>query len=335
MKILIVKLSSIGDIVHAIPALNLLAESLPEAKIDWLVYVKFSSLIKNQEAINEVKVLSDKKLSTLYDTIRYLQQEEYDLVIDLQGLIKTAVIAKFAGKQALGFANPREKFASFLYDMKFEAEDTITSKKHIIDQNLDLINFFRKEYLNLEASHKVSFGKLGYNFFTETKDKETYSKICIIPSTTWESKFWKAEYWAELLSLLKQKYNSEIYLIGTEHDLPYLEEVISKLRTPFHLVLDKELDELADFFRDMNLIIGVDTGPLHIAAASAYPEVSSGKKILGIYGPTSGSRTGPYGFESLSFDEIYQTQASHKRTIKEDGGTMALIKPEHLLAALN
>jgi len=335
MKILIIKLSSIGDIVHAIPALNLLAESLPEAKIDWLVYEKFLSLIKNQEAINEVKVLPDKKLSTLYDTIRYLQQENYDLVIDLQGLIKTALIAKFAGKQALGFANPREKIASFFYDIKYEAENTITSKKHIIDQNLDLINFFRQEYLGLEASHQVSFGKLGYNFFTETKDKEKYSKLCIIPSTTWESKFWKAEYWAELLSILKKKYNSEIYLLGTENDLSCLEEIISKLKTPFHLVLDRGLDELSDFFRDMNLIIGVDTGPLHIAAASAYPYSSSGKKIIGIYGPTSAARTGPYGFESLSFDEIYQTKASHKRKIKDDGGSMALIKPEHILAILN
>lgn len=335
MKILILKLSSLGDIVHAIPALNLLQESLAEAKIDWLVYKHFAPLLKDQEAINEVKILPDKKLSTLYDTIRYLQQEKYDLVIDLQGLIKTALIARLTGTQVLGFSKPREKLAALFYDMKFEAEDTITNKKHIIDQNLDLINFFREEYLDLKPSHKVDFGKLGYNFFTETKEKETYSKICIIPSTTWESKFWKSDYWAELLSILKQKYNSEIYIIGTEKDLPCIEEIIAKLKVPFHLVLDKALDELADFFREMNLIIGVDTGPLHIAAASAYPESSSGKKILGIYGPTSGSRTGPYGFESLSFDEIYKAEASHKRTIKEDGGSMALIKPEHVLAVLN
>lgn len=335
MKILILKLSSIGDIVHAIPAFNRLKSALPDAKIDWLVYEKFSRLLKTQEGINEIKLLPNKKLSTLYDTIRYLQREEYDLVIDLQGLIKTAVIAKFAGKLSIGFSEPREKIASYFYDLKFKAPATIQNNKHIIEQNLDLIDFVLKEGFGLKASQEVSFGKLRYNFFTETKDKQTYSKICIIPSTTWESKFWKADYWVELLNILKQKYNSEIYFLGAEADLPVLEEIISRFKHPFHLVMGKDLDELGDFFRDMNLIIGVDTGPLHIAAAVAYPQSSSGKTIIGIYGPTSARRSGPYGFESLSFDEIFQAKASHKRTIKDDGGSMALIKPEHVLAVLN
>lgn len=335
MKILIIKLSSIGDIVHAIPALNALKQALPELEIDWLVYEKFSSLIKNQEAINEVKVLPDKKLSTLYDTIRYLQQEKYDLVIDLQGLIKTALIAKFTGAKSYGFANPREKIASYFYDSRFQSPPTLENKKHIVEQNLDMMNHLIENLFGKKPAEKIDFNKLGYNFFAETKVREGFQKVCIIPGTTWESKFWIPEYWAELLSMLKQKYNSEIYITGTESDLPKFEEIISVLRVPFHLVIDKSLDELADFYRDMNLIIGVDTGPLHIAAATAYPQESSGKKIIGIYGPTSGSRTGPYGFENLSFDEIYKSKASHKRTLKEDGSSMKLIKPEHVLALLN
>jgi len=335
MKVLIIKLSSIGDIVHTIPSLNLLKSLVEGLEIHWLVYKKFSGLLESQSAIDKVQVLADKQLSTYYDTLRYLQQEKYDLVIDYQGLIKTAIFARFSAAKSVGFSQPREKLAACFYTLVYESAATIENSKHIIEQNLDLTLFVLKKFFDLKASPKVDFGKLGFNFFAEVKSTNLYSKVCIIPSTTWESKFWTNKNWIKLITLLREKFNSEIFLLGSGSDSSRINEIAAKLEPRPRVVLDKNLCELADFFREMNLIVGVDTGPLHIAAASAYPNHESEKKIIGIYGPTSASRTGPYGFQSLSFDEIYGIRASHKRSLEADGATMHKISPEHVLALLD
>jgi ADP-heptose:LPS heptosyltransferase len=86
------------------------------------------------------------------------------------------------------------------------------------------------------------------------------------------------------------------------------------------------------FFKDADLILGVDTGPLHLAADALYD--SDTAQIIGIYGPTSAKRSGPYSFDYLSYDEIYNTKASHKRTFKKDGGSMNKISPEKLFEKL-
>jgi len=82
------------------------------------------------------------------------------------------------------------------------------------------------------------------------------------------------------------------------------------------------------FFKDADLVLGVDTGPLHLAADGLYD--SDTAQIIGIYGPSSGKRSGPYSFDYLSYDEIYNTKASHKRTFKQDNGSMNKISPEKL-----
>jgi heptosyltransferase I len=334
VKVLIIKLSSIGDIVHTIPSLNLLKTSVPDLKIHWLVYERFSGILESQTSIDEIKVLPNKKFSTYCDTLRKLQAEKYDLVIDYQGLIKTAFLARFSAKKSIGFSSPREKIAANFYTLVCKSVATIDNSKHIIEQNLELTLFVLKSLFNVKAVPEVDFGKLGFNFFADVKYSNQYSKVCIIPSTTWESKFWTNKNWIKLITVMREKFQSEIFLLGSNADSVIINEIASKIEPRPRVVLDKKLSELADFFREMSLIIGVDTGPLHIAAASAYPYQESKKKIIGIYGPTSAVRTGPYGFQSLSFDEIYGIKASHKRSLEADGASMQKISPEHVLALL-
>ncbi len=327
MKILIIKLSSLGDIVHAIPAANALAEIYPRAQIDWLIYKNFSEIIKSQTSINVIHELNDKKLSTLTTTIKKLQKENYDLVIDLQGLIKTAVIARFISSNVMGSSHPREKLASCFYRAKVDLGDTMDDSMHVIERNLAIATSLRGLPIEDRAGRfnspclKTSFGEL-----TKSKIKNANKKVCIIPCTTWETKHWPAENWIELIQELKTRDpQTEIYILGTIKDLIKIEAIICQLRVPFHLVVNKSLKELPDFFSDMDIVIGVDTGPLHIAAATLY---GSNAQIIGLYGPTSGARTGPYGFEYISTAKITGTKAKHKR---KDDETMRKISPRLVL----
>ena len=121
-------------------------------------------------------------------------------------------------------------------------------------------------------------------------------------------------------------------MTGVLKEKAYLEAIRYEL--PRHaydqteLVLDKSLIGLKQFFLDADLVLGVDTGPLHLAADALYD--SDNAHIIGIYGPTSASRSGPYSFHALSFDEIFNKKASHKRTLKKDKGSINQISAQYV-----
>ncbi len=297
MKVLIIKLSSLGDVIHAIPAVNAVAGIYPQAQIDWLIYKNFSEIIQSQSSITNIHTLNDKKLSTLFAMIKKLRQEKYDLVIDLQGLIKTAFIARSISNNVIGSKQPREKIAAVFYKTKVDIGDVMNDSMHVIERNM-LIS----KSLQGARDKAISYGEL-----TKLKIKNINPKICLIPCTTWESKHWLAKNWADLMQGIKNKNPAaEIYILGTLKDLIKIEEIICQVKVPFHLVVNKTLKELPDFFSEMDIVIGVDTGPLHIAAAALH---GSNAQIIGLYGPTSGARTGPYGFQYINA----KTEVSHKR----------------------
>ncbi len=333
MKILIVKLSSLGDLIHALPAVNLIRKHLPEAQIDWVCYKSYSAILQNIDSINNVIELKSKTLSDLFELGTQIRASKYDYVIDLQGLIKTGLLSFYSGAKVFGFSSPREKLAASFYLHKLNAPATLENTKHIVLQNLDLAKFFLEKVMQ----QKIHIDEI--EFFTTVESivltglHHKYARVCLIPSTTWESKLWTVEYWLELINHLKNVFSSEIYILGTMADMPNIEPIVSQLRVPFHLVTNKKLTELPEFFAEMDLVVGVDTGPLHIAAATLYP-FKDRKKIIGIYGPTRGSRSGPFGFEYLSFDEIFQQAASNKKTIAQDGSSMAKLKPSYLIQRL-
>ncbi len=333
MKILIVKLSSLGDLIHALPAVNLIKKHLPEAEIDWVCYKSYSAILQNIDSVNNVIELKSKTFSDLFQLGTQIRASKYDYVIDLQGLIKTGLLSFVSGAKVFGFGSPREKLAASFYSYKLNAPATLENKDHIVLQNLDLAKFF----LENVKQQKIYIDEI--QFFTTVESivltglHHQYAKVCLIPSTTWESKLWAPEYWVEFINHLKNVYNSEIYILGTMADMPNIEPIVSQLRVPFHLVTNKKLTELPEFFAEMDLIVGVDTGPLHIAAAALYP-FKDRKKIIGIYGPTRGSRSGPCGFEYISFDEVFEQPASNKKTFVQDGSSMAKLKPSYLIQRL-
>ena len=354
MKILIVKLSSLGDIIHALPVISLLANLPSKPVVDWLITDSLASLIETRQDLNKVHKVPRKNTQILLAKALELRKEEYDLIIDLQGLMKTAIIAKIIGaKKILGFARPRETIASLLYTHKFD----VSNIPHIVDKNIELVKqFFVLEKVTVDFGIKINnadgallIGKSLPEKFPDARHASSEqaeltepsmmiarnehnnadgalragsNNICVIPGTTWESKFWPVDHWIKLLSKFP---TANIFLLGAKADLPLLETIHRQL-TNSQIISNKQLTELPNFFMTMHGIIGVDTGPLHLAAATAY-----GQKIpyiIGIYGPTSARRTGPYGFDYLSYDEVFNSQASHKRKLSIDGHSMSKISPE-------
>jgi len=289
MKFLIVRLGSLGDIVHALPLVNCLRDRFPESQIDWLVGkvgYEFLSLIKE---LNNI-------YSPTFENMKLIRKQNYDYVIDVQGLFKSGFLSRLSGgKKIIGFKNTRE-FADLFYDLKVNVGSLFKTKEHIIDLNLKLVS-------SITENDKIKFliPKISSPSTLEIVQKviDKYSNrslpsILIFPGTRWESKLWSMNYWHELIKLLSN--NFKVFIAASSGDLKYVQSLIDKLdsdRVSYQNFIGKtKITDLIYLIQNADLVIGMDSFGLHLASAIrndyGLPEV------MGIYGPTSPFRTGPY-----------------------------------------
>ena len=283
MKFLIIKLSSLGDIVHTLPIISKLRKSFPDAQIDWLVSEKGFELLNLISEINNIYLLNLKN-------IFLIQKQNYDYVIDVQGLFKSALLSRATfGRTVIGFKNTRE-FADIFYDKKIDVGNLFKTDKHIVDLNLRLL-----DDLITDKNEGVKFlipriAKTDNNGIVNGKSK----KVIIFPSTTWESKLWKNDYWFELIKEMST--DCQIYVCASKNDLIFIKPLIDKLDLTKvnykNLVGTTSIKDLIYLIQNVDLVIGLDSAGLHLASAIKndynFPEV------VGIYGPTSSCRSGPY-----------------------------------------
>lgn len=295
-NILIIKLSSLGDICHALPSLTALRNLYPHAKISWAVNKPFADLLTDHPLLDEVIVIDQKAWTkgSVCDRYEYfkklrgdLKKRQFDLVLDLQGLLKSSVIALMTGcKTRYGYWEMRE--GSWLVTKGIKGEH---SQDHVIQRYLDVIRFLGSDVrepefvlpdIDMERS-KVD------GWLREAKEY-----VVIAPATSWDTKEWSLDNYVQLTERLL-KLNKLVVLVGGSSDVDksaYITEQL-KLRSPDKVdqIVDltgrTTLKELMAVCKGAQLYISGDTGPLHIAVATGVP-------IVAMYGPTMPHRTGPY-----------------------------------------
>lgn len=297
MKILIVRLSSLGDIIHLFPALSDLRRHFPDAEIHWLVEPAFAELAAWHSAVDKVVIVPLRaykkiwwKIPVLLSTLRkQLRAEKYDAVLDAQGLLKSAVLARLAGSAVFGFAagSARESPASWLYKKTAK----VTNGLHVIEKNRLLV----ATIFAADISPPADFGldefrrhQLRAEFSDALKKITEHPYIVLLHGTTWNSKYWPEAYWEELIRLLAQQNwrcllpwgNKEerqrahrLQAAGGEHA-----QVLSKLT----------LAELTDVLLHARAFVSVETGIGHLAAVLDVPGVM-------LHGPTDPGYSGILG----------------------------------------
>ena len=283
MKFLIVRLSSLGDIVHTLPIVNALRQNSPDSQIDWLVGksgFEFLSLVKE---INNVYELN-------YKNILLIQKEKYDYTIDVQGLFKSAFLSKLSfGRKTIGFKNTRE-FADVFYDEKVNVGNLFKTKKHIVDINLELISSSVK---NNDSKVKFLIPEIFESANTHIP-KPTSQSVVVFPGTTWESKLWPMNYWFELIKNISRDF--QIFVCGSTDDLDFINPLITKLDSEniryINLTGKTNIKNLIYLIQNARLVIGMDSFGLHLS--SAIKNDTGKPDVIGIYGPTSPIRNGPY-----------------------------------------
>ncbi|MGM0413888.1 MAG: glycosyltransferase N-terminal domain-containing protein [Bacillota bacterium] len=309
-KLLFIRLSAIGDIVHTLPALSLIKEKRPDYNIHWLVEELTAGLLQHHKGINQVKLLPKSKwrgqnklslpsrLITFNDWIKRLQKEEYDLTFDIHGLFKSALPAYLTGSdRTYGPARGKEA-SSLLYQRRFYGNE---KKVHQIEKYLsETANALGVE---LDSNYEIEYGLSLPSDWSEKIPERLLEQSFIIihPKSSWPSKNWSLDRYFKLTEEFLNK-GINIVISGgpgeaSELDAKF-EPLINKNRAEYHdgrifnLAGSLSLIEQFGLSKISNLFIGGDTGPLHLAAAA-------GTTCLALMGPTDPLTHGPYGRKNL------------------------------------
>jgi heptosyltransferase-1 len=286
-KILIVKPSSLGDIVHSLPFLNALRERFPKAEIHWVIAKGFEDLLTGHPMVKKIWVINKdiwKKLSQIpssFNEIRTLfkelRKERYDIVIDLQGLLRSGVITGATGsKVKVGFEEAREG-SRFFYTCKVEGGKNI----HAIDRYLKVAAF-----LGCNITEVCFPLPLSFNSSLRTPHSALNEDYAVmVPGARWKTKRWYPEKFGELASLIP----IITVIVGAKGDKGIVKEILaSSSGKSVSLVGKTDLKELIEIIRGARFVVSNDSGPMHIAAGLGIP-------VFAIFGPTDPMRTGPYG----------------------------------------
>jgi len=285
MKIAIVKLSALGDIIHAMVVLQFIKNHNQNIEVDWIVEESYRDLLNFHPDINkvhEVNIKNAKKKTSVFLLLKELRRIRklgpYDLVIDMQGLIKSAIISRFLpSKLTLGFdkSSARESLASIFYNKTFKLD----YNKNVVERNFELIKFALKlPYNKEEIHHKLAFLHSTQQHLTPSLSN-IKKNIILIPGASFSSKCYPVEKFAELTNLLDANY---LIVWGSDEE-KLLADKIKKLAPHVNICEKLSIEDLISLVSKTNLVIGPDTGPTHMGWASNIPSIT-------LFGPTPGYR---------------------------------------------
>jgi heptosyltransferase-1 len=255
-----------GDVIHALPAAASLKHSFPLSSLSWVIRPRWAPLLEGNPYVDEV-IPVQRSIAASFAAARRLRARHFDLGVDFQGLIQSAVLAAAIRPAKLaGFDRKRvrERPAALFYSSEIE-----THAEHAVERNLELA-------AGVGAAHLLRIFPLPAG--APEGSLPTGKFILTSPLAGWGAKQWPLEHWSQLASLL----DLPLVVNGPPDALPALEQIRGA-----HVHISG-LPGLIDATRRAHAVLGVDSGPLHLAAALL-------KSGVGIYGPTNAARNGPYG----------------------------------------
>lgn len=301
-RILVVRLGAMGDIIHTLPAVVSLCHSFPDSEVTWAVAPKWAPLIDGVGRLLEFDRRTIRGIAKAWSELR---DGHFDLVVDFQGLLQSALIARCTGsKNITGYdrSQAREGLAALFYSTTMK-----TRAVHVVDKNLELARAAGAQYRLHEfpLPEGEPEGELPAG---------PYVLAC--PLAGWASKQWPLEFYSDVAARL----DMPLVVNGSPSASEQLRSIAG---THVHL---SGIPGLIHATRRAYAVIGVDSGPLHLAAALSKPGVA-------IFGPTDPARNGPYG-KSITVLRAQDAVTSYKRGTELDPA-MRAIRPEQVIEALS
>ncbi len=331
-NILIVKLSAIGDVIHALPVAHALKQQYPQARITWVVEKPAYDLLTNNPDIDEIILFEKPKfksfsglLTNAPELSRQLKSRKFDVVLDLQGLFKSAAIAWLSGAvEQYGYCNMRELSQVVSTPICGEHQNG-----HIVERYLDVARALgckveqgRFSIMIAEqeaAAAQQSMKKAGMTDNTRF--------VALAPGTNWPTKCWPTRSYGELADKLSADGLTPV-IIGGPGDRKLADEIIAALEGPIiDLIGQTTLKQLAFVIKNAVAFVGGDTGPMHLAVAVGTPVVT-------MFGPTDPVRNGPYSGENIVLTADVECCGCWQRKCNKNNECMSNITVGQVLEAV-
>ena len=331
-RLLIVRLSAMGDVIHTLPAAHALREAFPNAMIGWLIEERWADLLCAPGAprrgprserrpladwIHTVSLTAWRKslftVSTLQQIAKVwndVRAARYDVAVDLQGAIRSAVLARWSGARVIyGAAEPRESPAGLLYTRPVIARGT-----HVIEQNLSIAEAVAHRKLNVPHVQFPRHAEAERQVDRRLAEAGISSFAILNPGAGWGAKRWPAQRYGQVAKELARDGLRSILNCGpAEDELAREAEAASEGAA---VVMKCSITELIALTRRAKLFVGGDTGPLHLAAALDVP-------VVAIFGPTDPARNGPSGTRSIVLRNP-DSPTTHERKPQPDEGMLEI-----------
>ena len=322
-RFLIVRLGSLGDIIHAAPAAAMLRGSFRGAPIDWLVDRRWMGLFAGCSDIREVIPINFGSARSIAATVRRMRSARYTCALDFQGLYKSALLAYLSGAaRRIGFARgfTREHGATLFY-----TQSVTPLQGHIVDQNRALARAAGagpETYQIVLPRTTISPGEMARRLFGD----QSQEFFVVNPGGGWGSKCWPADRYGLLCRELSSRYSLRAVVNYGPEEL-HLAEAATRAAAPMETILFcGKVPELTALMSSAKFVVAGDTGPLHLAGALGTP-------VVGLYGETDPARTGPYdGHDEVVCNERFEGMG-HLRG-REPASSMLSITVEQVLAAV-
>jgi lipopolysaccharide heptosyltransferase I len=305
-RLLIVRLGSLGDLIHTLPAVAALRRAHPAAEIDWLVDAVHQPFLDLVPVVSSVVALRDRSAAAWLETRRRLRARRYDVAIDFQGLIKSAALARLSGaRDVVGFerASLREPAAAWFYKRRVAAGD----RQHVIAKNLELAAALGARASRLE----FPIAEVDSPVASAAAAGAGRAFAILNPGAAWPNKRWPPDRFGAVARAIADRQGLSSVVIWGPDEQGLAQAVVDASGGVASLAPPTGIPDLVAIARASRLMVSGDTGPLHIAAAVGTPAVA-------LFGPTDPARNGPWSPEDVIVSRYARCDCHYQRRCRYD-----------------
>jgi lipopolysaccharide heptosyltransferase I len=324
-RLLVVRLGSLGDIVHTLPAVAAIRRALPDAAIDWLVDAPHREFLELVPIVSSLVVIRDRTARAWLAARGELRARRYDVAVDFQGLLKSAALARLSGaRRVIGFdrGSLRERTAAPFYTERIEAGEG----RHVIEKNL-----------RLAAAIGAAGG--GFEFpiapvrspaIDALMSRLEMPHALINPGAAWPNKRWPPDRFGQVAAHLRRRWRLAPIVLWGPGEIDLARAVVSASAGAAVAAPETRLPDLVAVSRGARLMVSGDTGPLHIAAALGVP-------VVALFGPTNARRNGPWRAEDVTISRYESCDCHYERRCRRNDADWCLagITVEELTGAID
>lgn len=311
-RILVVRLGSLGDLVHTLPAVSALRRRFSGATIDWVVDRVHEPFLALVPVISRAIVLRDRTAAAWFEMRRTLRAGQYDVAVDFQGLIKSAFFARMSGAgRVIGFGRRalREPAARWLYSERID----VPEGQHVIQKNLQLARALGASSDRLE----FPLAPVESAAVAAVRDRGVDRFALVNPGAAWPNKRWPPARFGQLARAIRERHGLQSVVLWGPGEAALADEVVRESGGAAVAAPATSIPDLVALARAASLVVSGDTGPLHIAAAVGVPAVA-------LFGPTNFRRNGPWDDADISISLYDRCDCHYERRCRRTADAWCL-----------